>query len=382
MKNFNLEIPKSSAILSLLFVLLISCKDQKNQENHERQIEIQTQELFFEHGDLFISNNSTFWKEIGKDSLILFEGRDIKSFILFSLDSKKTTEFLTFDSDGPNFIEDRVLDFTRYLDRYLILGAKYLHIADSEGKIVKRIQSDKFENNLANPSAYRISGLQVYNKDTLLISKKLISADLPKILDEPKQSIFALLNLSTDSISDLPVYSPKETLVDDPNQGYYSNLSDHYFIVNNNEIVFNFKFSPTIYKYNLHTELIQEYGGKTKRFPSKREAFPADRYTDYAYLLSHLNQGIYFSQLGYDPSNALYFRLAKQVINDDMGKSQLSNFLQIFDSNFNLIKEVAINEPVAPIFSKFTNEIYLVPLLKYQTEEDKTRILKLVITSH
>ena len=374
-----------SSFFKVIFTLitcncLLSCNSGEKQSSTKPQVAITKTELEFQHGEHLISNASLFWKKVGKDSLVLWEGRISRDFFLFNLQTNTISKLLSFDEAGPNFMEENISDFEQGLEHYYILSQNYLHISDKEGVITKRVAIDKIKTDLKKPKAYKVHRIQPMGDDKLLVGKKLLSADLPSVVDEPQQSIFGVLDLKTDSISDLPIYSPEETLVSDITQGYYSNLSDHFFILKGDRLVFNYTFSPSIYEYNLTENTTKVYSGKTERFPNRREPFPANKYTDYPFLIEHVTHGIYFSSIGHDPKTGLSFRVATSKTQDELGENKVEKYLQVFNKSFELVEETPINTNSAIIMNASDNCIYMVPSMRQQQEEGKTKIIKYEIS--
>ncbi|MBO6661745.1 MAG: DUF4221 family protein [Roseivirga sp.] len=369
---------KSRLPVVLLFFTLWSCSNLQKDNEDPRTISlvIDESELIFDHKDYFISNYSIFFKSVGEDSLILFEGQNSREFFLFDTKNTSVSKLMEFESSGPNFLDEEVIDLETYANGYAILSSDYLQFTDIDGIVNNRIRINNYKNNFSNPSAFKATSIKFISEDSLLIAKKIISSDIPDVVDRPKQPIFGFFNLKSDSISDLEIFSPKETLVQDIERGYYSNLSEHYFLIQNDQIIFNYKFSPSIYKVNINSLDVSHFSGASDNFPVKREPFLGKNYTDYVSLIEHLNHGVYFSEIVFDVRNQLYFRLAKSVEKKENGSLNLSNYLQVFDQEFNLLKEIKLNEMMKLIHGYSNGSIYLVPLSKYQTSENATRIIK------
>lgn len=369
---------KSRLWVVLLFFPLWSCSnlEKNNEDLRTNSLVIEESELIFDHEDYFISNYSIFFKSVGKDSLVLFEGQNSKEFFLFDTKNTSISKLMQFESSGPNFLDKDVIDLETYANGYAILSSDYLQFSDFNGIIQKRIRINNYKNNLSNPSAFKVTSIKSIGEDSLLIAKKIISSDIPDLVDSPKQSIFAYLELKSDSISDIEIFSPKETLVQDIERGYYSNLSEHYFLINKDQLIFNYKFSPSIYKVDINSLDVRQFSGVSDNFPVKREPFLGKKYTDYLSLIEYLNHGVYFSEIIFDVKNQLYFRLAKSVMKREDGGLDLSNYLQVFDQKFNLLKEIKLNEMMKLIHGYSNGSIYLVPLSKHQTSENVTRIIK------
>ena len=176
----------------------------------------------------------------------------------------------------------------------------------------------------------------------------------------------------------LPIYSPEETLINDDTRGFYGSTSQHFFTLNNNCILFNFQFSPSIYRYSLESKQLTQFEGKTTRFPETTEPFPAKKYRDVEYLVKHMVQNFTrFSNIEYDAENDIYIRYAsKKTFNEELKKSNYELYLQIFDSGINgIIEQEVLIRGKAEVYLS-NGVIYMIGTSGSQTEENSTKFTK------
>lgn len=359
-----------------MLVFLMSCSTP-NPSRDRANFYLEETEFAISHDHNLISNRFVFTKLIGSDSIIYYEQRE-RDFYLFDLKNRVLKKFLNYDIDGPNFMDNEVLDFEKVGDRYAILSTDYLSISDKNGQILKRELINQFIGNMESSGISRTHHIITKSGDELYLAQSPRAVIAPFKYDGINPPIFANYDLVSDSIATLPIYSPEETLIEDDANGFYGSDAEHFFFVKDNCIIFNFRFSPSIYRYCFQNQKLIHYDGKTNRFPDTAEPFPANSYRDPEYLVKHkLLGGIKFSNLEYDAKNNVYVRFASEKIyNEQSRRSQNQVFLQVFDSDFKNVLEQRIRTPVKPEVYMSNGSIYMIGVGNYQREENITKFLK------
>lgn len=365
-----------TCIIILMLVLFSACSKPK-QLGSKLKDNLEQSSFSIEHGNKIISNRFMFTKFIGEDSLLYYEYTD-RAFYIFDLKSRVLNDFLKFEIDGPNSMEEQVLGFDKVGDQYAILSLNYISFSDENSQIVKRKPVNQFLNNMDDPTVSRITSFKALNENELYLSQSPRAVRAPFENKGSNPPIFATYKINEDSIEASSIYSPEETLINDDTKGFYGSLSQHFFILNNNSIVFNFQFSPSIYRYSLKRKQLTQFDGKTTRFPETTEPFPANKYKDPAYLVKHLVQnGTRFSNIEYDAENDIYIRYAsRKTFNEELKKSNYELYLQIFDSGFNNIIEQEILIRGKPEVYLSKNFIYMIEVGSSQTDENATKFTK------
>ena len=166
-----------------------------------------------------------------------------------------------------------MLDFDKVGDQYAILSPNYISFSDKGGKIIKRKRVKNFLNNVEDATISRINNFKTINENELYLSQSPRAVVAPFENKGSNPPIFAIYHIREDSIEALPIYSPEETLINDHTRGFYGSTSQHFFILNDNAIIFNFQFSPSIYRYSLESKQLSQFDGKTTRFPEEASLF-------------------------------------------------------------------------------------------------------------
>ena len=356
----------ATLVVALFFFFNCSNKEELSQTSLELEKSIVT----VLHGDHLISNRPSFSKLIGKDSIIYFESSE-RIFYLFDLKNQSTSEFLRFNQEGPNFIEEIILDFDLYEDNFVILSPNYLHVSDRQSRITNRIPINQFKEDFRS-AEYRIHRIQTLPDNTILLSKWIKSAIYPNTIDDPSTSIFAELSMSNEEIIDLPVYSPEEALTRDPNVSYLGD-SEHYFFAKECDIIFNFKFSSSIFVYNKCSDKLVKYASLSNNLPNLKEPIESKLRRDPRAMTEFITNGVSYSNIGFIEKHHTYARLVSMYSTNDNNNARVDKYLQLLNSKFEVLKEERLNEIVLDKIHVESNHIYLKSL---QTEENSTRFLK------
>lgn len=140
------------------------------------------------------------------------------------------------------------------------------------------------------------------------------------------------------------------------NRDYY--IANQYFTnYVNNSIILNFEVDPNIYIYNILTDTVEVYGGRSAFADSIPTGFDnQSKYTNDELFTWFTRIPRYESKLLYDPYKRFYYRLFFKSL-DLKNKEGLYNtqwdkvpVLMVFDEQFNLLKEFEL--PAGKIVGK------------------------------
>ena len=364
---------KVITISTTFLVVLISflgCVNRNEKFDNFDSISFEKQEIFVSHSQHLLSNNLSFSDLIGEDSLIQYQPSN-KTFYLFDLRSKTTSVFLQFSDEGPNFMENLILDFDSYKGKHYILSQNFLHIANQNSIIEQRISTNRF-NQSPSDGDFRIHKIQVLNESSVLTSKWIRAALYSNVIDEPESSIFAELDPLREDFMSLPIYSPKESQVKNPDLGYFG-LSEHYFLKQKCKLIYNFRFSSKIYVFDQCQNQLKEFEAKSSQFSNLKEPLESKFRKDPIKLSEYISSGVNFSSLNYIPKFNLYARILLESSIDASGKFDVISYVQLFDDKFKLKEEIKVAKSIGLNIFTDNNSIYLIPK---QEEEGQTKILK------
>jgi hypothetical protein len=364
------------SMVVLVLMSFVSCSRNK-QLNAKYDYSLSKTEFSIEHDGQLITNRFKYTKLIGEDSLIYFEQKD-RLFYLFDLKNKVLKTFLQFDTEGPNFIESQILGFDRVGDYFAILSSNYISISDIHGQVIKRKNINKLQNNWNDSNVSRVHHLATKNENELYLAQSPRAVLAPFQYDGNNPPIFAIYHIAEDSLSYLPINSPDETLIKDDSKGYYGSDAEHFFTLNKESIIFNFEFSPSVYRYSLDNKELTRFEGKTTIFSEVAEPFPANRHRDPEYLVKRkMLSGTKFSNIVYDQVNEVYIRFAShKIYNEESRRSKNRVYLQLFDKAFkNVLEEELLPPGKAEVYFQ-NGSIYMIGVGNFQSEENATKFIK------
>lgn len=358
-----------AAYVAVLF-FFTGCLSNNTDSNSERNFRLNQEIISIDHDSVLLTNKPAFYNVTGYDSLIYFEASQ-NSLFLLDFKNNSINKRLQFESAGPNFLENNVLDLATVDDLYFILTQNYLSVVNSESQITNRIKINNIDGSV-NTSDYRVHRINAISLDSVLISKWILADLYANTVDSPLTSIFGNLQVPSEQITDIPVYSPQETLVTDPEVSYFG-LSERYFITKGCELIFNYRFSSSIFKYNLCSKVLTKYPAKSDQLPNLKKPLKSELKKDPRALYNFISNGVSFSNIEYMNELDVYVRLVSIYnLNDELVSSS-EKYIQILDREFNILKEEKLNRVVKDHLDVLKNHIYLQPS---QQDEDVTRFLR------
>lgn len=326
----------------ILFV--VSCSNEpKNTENKAASLKY-LGEVALSHQDLLLSNRSSLNKVVGEDSLLIFDIQ-ANQLILFNLQNRKPIHTINIVLDGPDFFDLPFLDATIRNDSIFILSQNYFSIYDLEGKIKLRFDKDQLNN---SNSLFHISDFQVMEQGDILFSKVPLEVMVDNFTSKEKPNLFFTIDTPTGSISEKPVFSPKESLIDDKDRGYYNDLAFHYMTVSNDSIIYSFPFMSEIFIYNLQTndqtkiEVPSKFAENLRKPITVADNNDTKKWADYIYSSSK------FSAIERDSKTGFFLRVSTQYKKISDGLSQSNKYITLIDNKLRKIEEIELADKVFP----------------------------------
>ncbi len=322
-------------LLSIVFpFLILSCREDRS--DNRDIVSLQKGEVILDHEDLILSWPPAFMKTVGRDSLLTYDEQTHR-FTLFSLRHKKPVWSDSFELSGPDFIEQPILDAAVQGHELILLSPSFLMISDMNGAIKKRIAINGIS------GGYSKSLLRSFiarNKDKLIFPKLLRAAVSPADFTDTTSTIFLEYDLPSGIVRDLPIPSPPETLIDNPERGFYNHLAQHNSLLLGDNLYYNFQFSSSIYRYNLTTQQSDVFQAKT-RFTHNRRS-PINKRHSPEELIRYQYSGAFFLPLLYDETSGYFIRLHSQFHKASDGTDVLHKYIMIFDKKFNCLAEIEV----------------------------------------
>lgn len=320
--------------LAVLSVLVYSCGEQK--QSDQETVSLIQNEIVLDHEELILSWPAAFVKAVGQDSVLTYDERN-QRFTLFSLLLKKPIWSDTFDLNGPNFIEQPILDAEVVDDRMILLSPSFLTIITLNGDVQKRTDINEISGGY-NEALLR--NFTLLNSNKLLFPKLLRAAVSPANFSDTTSTIFLEYDLSSEKAQEWPISSPRETLVDIPEKGYYNDLAQHYALLRGDYLYYNFRFSSKVYRYNIRTQSLNVFNAKSNFGENLRT--PIDKTHSTEELVYYRYSGGFFLPLHYDETTSYFIRLNSQFTKMTDGTDVLNKYLMVFDKDFNTVAEIEV----------------------------------------
>lgn len=324
----------------ILSVFFISCSSGKN-ELPDSEIQVEKVELNLVHGDLLLTRMG-YDKAINKDSLLVYDDENYQ-FVIFDIQSKEPVWTLKLQPDGPNFLETPVSDAWYNSDKLYVLSKNYFSIYDAnKGLLITRLSALDIK---GWNEGYHLSSFVYQPEENILFVKQSMASIAPSYgVDDPTNSIVYRYSLTTKKLDSLKINNPSETLAYDPDQGYYTNYSEPYLQTRGDSLIFSFEFGSNIYLYTEAEQRVQTIAAPSEysapfREPENRNSYENNR-VEYIY-----SGPKYFSvsPLG---GTSLFARSHGDYIKMPDGKNKRVRYLTILDKQFQVVKEIEIDERV------------------------------------
>lgn len=327
-----------------IILLTASCrKEAENVKNKATSLKY-LGEVVLSHGDLLLSNRGALNKVVGQDSLLVYD-QNSRQLVLIDLKKKIPIHTIAVTLDGPDFFDLPFLDATIRNDSIFILSQNYFSIYDLEGKIKLRFDKDQLNN---SNSLFHISDFQVMEQGDILFSKVPLEVMVDNFTSKEKPNLFFTIDTPTGSISEKPVFSPKESLIDDKDRGYYNDLAFHYMTVSNDSIIYSFPFMSEIFIYNLQTndqtkiEVPSKFAENLRKPITVADNNDTKKWADYIYSSSK------FSAIERDSKTGFFLRVSTQYKKISDGLSQSNKYITLIDNKLRKIEEIELADKVFP----------------------------------
>lgn len=359
-KHTPIKIIKKAATIVAAFFVCIACNENSNKtENTAKEIDIELGNFSLDHDTLLLSYPMVN-KMVGEDSFLTFDQKSFR-FVLFDFQAQKPIWQQKIEREGPNSLVGSAKDALLRNDSLFVLTLGHeFAIFNPKGERVLYFGPKEVEGLREN---FRFSEVGFFGQDKIVFSKVIYSAVYPKPYDQ-RESIFTIFDINTREFEDLPIYHPYEELLKDQSRGFYQGVSEHFFTINDNLLVYNFRWGSTIYTYNLNSAKQASYPVQSEHIPNIREYISAKDLRDIPKLVEYMGSGPHFISTNYDAEHQLYFRGYYELVKNTAGESEKKNYLMVLDKNFEILKELEIKQPSGndPIINRSKVYIQTAPI--------------------
>ncbi|KOF01863.1 hypothetical protein OB69_16160 [Roseivirga seohaensis subsp. aquiponti] len=327
-------------ILAITF-FSISCSKESKNVNHKTTSLKYLGEVALNHGELLLSSYGFSNNIVGQDSLLIYD-QGSKQLVLFDLQKKIPIYTITVTLDGPDFFDPPFQDAEIRNDSLFLLSRNFFSIYNLEGKALARFGNDDL--GIEKLSSYT-NDFQLLGNSTVLFSKVPIDVVAPNFLSSEKPKLFFSLDLLTGTVSEIPAFSPKESLIDDKTNGYYNGYAFHSMVLNHDSIVYSFPFSSKTFVYDMGTKEQTEIEAPFKFAENLRKPISAaekngGKWAEYVYSSSK------FSAIQKDNKTGYFVRVALQAEKLANGENKDHRYLMLLNERLEVIEEIKLKEMV------------------------------------
>ncbi|MGW8121074.1 hypothetical protein ACV07N_00330 [Roseivirga echinicomitans] len=301
-------------------------------------------EVVLSHDDLLLSNRGALSKVVGQDSLLIYDQQS-KQLVIFDLKKKIPIHTITVTLDGPDFFDLPFVDLAVQNDSLFILSHNYFSIFNMDGKTLLRIDKNELSDN--NLSPY-LNDFQLLDRTKILFSKVPMDVMVSNFQSPEKPKLFFTLDLPTGAVSEIPVFSPKESLIDDETLGYYNDNGFHSMVINYDSIIYSFPFTSKVFIYDMGTNEQTEIEAPSKYVENLRTPINSldnnnsEKWAEYMYSSSK------FSAIEKDNKTGIFIRVATQFKKLTDGESRSYKYLMLMNGELEVIEEIEVKAKVFP----------------------------------
>ena len=316
--------------------LVVSCDNNAKQIDKTAASLKYLGEVVLSHGDLLLSSYAIANYVVGQDSLLVYDQQS-KQLVLFDLQRKIPIYTIDVVLDGPDFFDPLFQDAEIRNDSLFLLSRKFFSVYNLDGKILMRFGHDELgvQKLTALINDFHLSD------NTVIFSKVPVDVLAPNFRSPEKPNIFFTLNLLTRSVSEIEVFSPKESLIEDMDKGYYNDFAFHSMAVSKDSIIYSFPFSSKTYLLDLannkQTELETPFKSvENLRVPINANEINEGNWANYAYSSSR------FSGIERDSKTGYFVRVALKVEKVANAENKDYRYLMLINDKFEVVEEIKL----------------------------------------
>lgn len=364
----NLLNSKNTLWALLLLAMSTSCSHLGSGKDSQH-IKLIREEIILNHDKLLLSAPITVFKVIGKDSLLVFDD-STHNLILFDLEKKRPIWSHKFEIDGPNFLDTPVFDIAMTNDKIHVLSQSHFSTFNLKGEIIQRYDENQIE---GFNSEFTLHSFEFIEPNKIAFPKLLYSAVSPSYSTGTKESIFVEFDLLTNEFKSLNIFSPQESLISNPDIGYYNDFSEHNALIVKGDLVYNFQFSSKIYLYNFSNKRLESF--KAESDFSENVRTPLSSNPSMQELAEYYYTGPRFYSLDYDSLTNTYIRLHFEYLLTTTGNRIMTKYVTVFDDKFKHLLEIPL--PHIESVNLFVNKgkIYIWKTSSYITQENAFELI-------
>lgn len=287
--------------------------------------------------------------EIGEVNYFFGWNNKTRSLNVINLDEQRLERSIFYDPNGPDGVGEikgmtvqnfDSIFFMSNLNISLMDTAAVLHAKWGINDRNEFSGFDEYNHNLTTEESFNI----LYDNESKKIYTRLHFSKYPwcdPSLDYYKENMIAELDLSDKRFREVrmpfPEYFQKQ------NYGFRNIPS----ITKGDENSLNITFSVSsnIYEFNLESDAVNSFGGKSEFTENHASSLDQDDCQDTQAGMRHNLRNVKYLQLHFDPYRQLYYRFHWSEVAEHRSDGKFSSYrdkklyLSVFDSSFNKVEE-------------------------------------------
>lgn len=332
------------AIFMALIFLQITCKnDRSSLEESVGRLKLDTSNIITVPIDLDMSLRMEVvqYFEIEGNTQLMMYNRPKNQLDWIDLDRRQVVRKIPLPREGPHGIRKVLHFYFHNSDSIFVVSDYHLHLIDQEGNFAY--------SKLINNTGSTLKGInfdQYYLRVTrdrpiffqhgeLYCSISRVDHDrytLPEYYEGP---LVVKINLKDWKLETLPIFYPPEL-----KENFYGFLSDVNFTFFPDRILYNFKYLPDVYIYDLQSGEITSISLPSQFLSSDPQPYSGTAGSGEE-LVKHLTMQVEFRGIMDILENDYYARFVMIPSKEHFGKTKRVG-ISFFDRNFNVIEELTL----------------------------------------
>lgn len=336
-------------LLSFL-IILFSCNNDNtiisNKQSSRNITELDVTSNSIELTEEYLNNyyTQTAFSNDGDDYMVAYNHKT-HHIDLFNLTTKEK-HTIQLHAEGQSAIPQRVdALYANTPNAIWIYAMGSVYLLNNEGEIDKKY-------NLPVDEGEHIINNANYSNATIKLDYDAESNTLRYVtVDMSDKSYFYIneFDLKTETVkkTELPYTEAEQGIGEKFGWMQHPNVT-----YRNNKVIYNFSFNSNVYTFNLDTQEMDSFGGKskfTKNTTSETDLASMDNW------FRHTVENVHFYDVNYDHHKDCYYRLHSEGVdfnsNVEMGELLKNKrlFLTIFDGELNVINEFQLAKDKYPL---------------------------------
>lgn len=352
---------KPKVVFCFVCVIFIACSENKSLQSRETRRKNVPLTITFDTCHMVIDSAYTFYykKYAAADSLYIGYNSMRHSLNVFNYVSAVAVRSIQLFPEGPNAIEDVAALYFARQDSIFILTQTQLAILDFKGQKIfsMPVNGANLDQGIFT-DYYAYGGNEVnnlvYDSKRHLVYVQALDVRYGQCKKEHYGKLLLKINILTQKAELMPFEYP-----DQYRENYFGFFQDFEFTQAKDQLLTVFPVTPSLYVFSLTGSSTEIIGGEPSISALRTDPLEYRSCNEDDVKMRHYVENIQFHKLLYDPYRDLYYRFhhgdAKSKKTDGTFKTinDKDQILTVFNSSFEIIKEVNLDDRRYPLLNTF-----------------------------